>query len=376
MKKLLFMLLYSGLVFFLFCCTPEAPPAEFLARVQQIEDQFAPDKRIRVFQVDYKYQDGKWVISGETSVPEIKSEIEKVAGELFGQNDAVIELVLLPEAELAGKSDAVVDISVGNLRKQPKHGAEMVDQVLMGTRLKLLKKKGSWNLVQTPYEYIGWITSGSIVKMSAEEADNWQKENKIEITTSFCQVFEKPSETSPVVADLVLNCVLVEKSVHGDWVEVVLAGGRSGYVKKTLTREFRPEKNDPGIDRAKLVLKARSLMGVPYLWGGNSAKGLDCSGFTSTVFCTFGYQLPRDANMQVALGEEITPAEDWTNVLPGDLVFFGSENRITHVAISLGGATFIHSSDYVQINSLDENDKLFDEHRKRTFRKVKRLIEN
>ena len=376
MKTNAIMPIAAGLLIVIAACTPQKPPAEFLSRVQKIENQWAPDKRLCVSNIDYRHQDGKWVISGETSVPEIKNEIEKAAEEIIGPDQAVSELVLLPDSSLDDKIAAVVDVSVGNLRKQPKHGAEMVDQVIMGNRLKLLKKKGYWYLVQTEYGYIGWITSGGLVRMTNAEADEWQSTDKIEITANFAQLYEEPSESSAVVADLALNCIMTKKTERKGWVEVLLAGGRTGFVKNENARSFNPVANNENIDRVQLINKARTLMGVPYLWGGHSSKGVDCSGFTSTVFRSFGYQLPRDANMQVLLGEEITPGDDWQNVLPGDLLFFGHDDRITHVAISLGGALFIHSSDYVQLNSLDENDPLYNEYRKKSIRTIKRIIKN
>ena len=63
------------------------------------------------------------------------------------------------------------------------------------------------------------------------------------------------------------------------------------------------------------------MTGVPYLWGGNSSKANDCSGFTQTIFKSQGMQLPRDARQQALLGEKITPNETWENILPGDLLF-------------------------------------------------------
>ena len=80
--------------------------------------------------------------------------------------------------------------------------------------------------------------------------------------------------------------------------------------------------------------------------------------------------------MQVEIGSEIIPDSNYSNVFPGDLLFFGSKSRITHVGISLGGSYFIHSSDDVHVNSLDENDSLFNAYRKRTFRIIKRIIED
>ncbi len=141
-------------------------------------------------------------------------------------------------------------------------------------------------------------------------------------------------------------------------------------------RNYRSPDNQKDIDRQALITKAKELLGIPYLWGGSSVKGLDCSGFTGTVFRHFGYQLPRDANMQANLGQKIMPDPDYANVWPGDLIFFGSQKKITHVGICLGGSYFIHSSALVKINSLDEDDKLFNAYRKNSFRFIKRIINN
>jgi hypothetical protein len=265
---------------------------------------------------------------------------------------------------------------VANLRRHPGHSSEMIDQVLMGMPLTLLKRKGYWVLVQTPSEYIGWITMGSIDRKDPEAIDAWHTAEKSEVTVNYCQVYEKPLEKSQMVCDLVLGCVLETSGKNGNWTKVVLPDGREGFVRAKYLRTFKPLKNDDNIDRDALVAKAKTMLGIPYLWGGNSVKGLDCSGFTGNVFRHFGYQLPRDANMQVKLGKEIIPEEDYSNVLPGDLIFFGSKTRITHVGICMGGSYFIHASALVKINSLDEKDELYNAYRKRSFRHIKRIINN
>ena len=116
------------------------------------------------------------------------------------------------------------------------------------------------------------------------------------------------------------------------------------------------------------------MLGVPYLWGGKSSKASDCSGFTQTVFRANGIQLPRDARQQAMLGETIDAAEDFSNVKPADLLFFGSGKRITHVGISLGGYDFIHQDSDVHIDSFNPQAENFNAFRKRTLKIIKRIL--
>jgi cell wall-associated NlpC family hydrolase len=128
---------------------------------------------------------------------------------------------------------------------------------------------------------------------------------------------------------------------EGGWRHVALAGSHSGWVRAEVLRSFDALPETPEARRKQVVEDAMQFVGVQYLWGGCSAWGIDCSGFSQLIHRLSGVTLPRDADMQFEAGRPVEfPFE------PGDLLFFGEGERrkITHVAISLGGWDIIHSS--------------------------------
>ena len=149
--------------------------------------------------------------------------------------------------------------------------------------------------------------------------------------------------------------------------------GRKGYLKN-VSLEYINNKSANNFDSDNIISEAKRMMGIPYLWGGNSTKGNDCSGFTQTVFKANDIQIPRDARQQALVGVPILPSDNWSNILPGDLLFFGKKNRVTHVGISLGQKDFIHQGGKVDINSLDESSPNFSSGRLKSFLFVRRIV--
>jgi hypothetical protein len=375
LNKALYLTAIVFLLINLTACQKELPDS-FISELDEIKATWAPDKRTSVFDLNAKYRDGKWQIEGETSVSEAYREVTQLYQKTFSEDQARINFQLLPPEEFGDTTRALVNVSVGNLRSNPSHRAELVDQVLMGMELNLLKAKSYWYLVQTPTGYLGWTTRGSLKRLNNADLNKWQSSERYVLNINYAQLYSEMSDKSQVISDLVLGSVFIKKSSRGTWTEIELPDGRTGFVKSVHISTYEEVDRSKSADRNRIVKRAKTMMGIPYMWGGNSIKAFDCSGFTSTVFLTEGIQLPRDASMQVELGEEVIADSNYTNVLPGDLIFFGSPRRITHVGICLGGSYFIHCSGDVHINSLDENDELFNAYRKRTFRHIKRIIKN
>jgi len=367
-------LLATLMTSFITSCSLESDlPDGFASAIDSIRTRWVPDQRTNIFKIDTVYRDGNWHITAETSVPEAKKALETLVERYIDPTEAQVQIDLLPSAEMGDSVYALVKVSVANLRRVPKHSAEMVDQVISGMVLKVFKRKSYWYLVQTPTGYIGWVTGGSFSRIDAPALSEWEKARKVVVEKNYAQVFSQPDDNSTVISDAVLGSVFKWIGERGAWTQVSIAGGQDAFIRSAVLQPYHPADGSAAPNGNDIIAQAKDLLGIPYLWGGHSSKGFDCSGFTSTVFRMEGRLLPRDANMQAELGQEILPDSIYGNINPGDLIFFGPPERITHVGICLGGSYFIHCSNDVHINSLDETDPLFNAYRKRTFRFIKRL---
>jgi gamma-D-glutamyl-L-lysine dipeptidyl-peptidase len=356
------------------CNNNKSVEQTYLESVENIREAWAPDRRVAVFEVDAARESGNWVVTGETSSHEAWEELLVLSNRVLPPGHR-FKVNMLPDAELGDSVYAQVRISVANLRRNPGHTHELVDQVILGTRLKLMKRQGGWYYAQTPYGYLGWITGASIAIHDKAGIRAWKRSDLRQVNALVSFIRKNPDETSLVVNDATMGATVKLLDEGRRYSSVELPDGRRGYIPTSNLSEQVDASVWRAPDGNKIVETAMKLHGIPYLWGGNSTKGFDCSGFTQTVYRAHAYQLPRDASQQVNTGEEIQPDEDFGNIEPGDLIFFGPENRITHVGISLGGPQFIHASSYVEINSLREGDPDYAPDRRRTLRYVKRVTD-
>ncbi len=349
-------------------------------QILEVKNMFAPDKRTAIFDIHISEDAGSLVLTGETNLPEVKSSLLK----RISNSKIKDEIKILPEDILGERIFGIVNISVANIRTTHEHSAEMATQALLGTVVKIIniskKTDGDWYLVQTPDNYISWIDGGGFQPVTKEEADNWIKSNKIIFTKNFGSAFENPEEKNGVVSDLVFGNLLKLVSSENNYYQVEFPDGRKAFIKSSEAEVFSDWLQNRNCTKENVVNTAKRFMGIPYLWGGTSAKGLDCSGFTKTVFFANGIVLPRDASQQVFVGEMINTEKDFSNLQPGDLLFFGlsaNQNRkekITHVAIYLGDGDFINASGRIRINSFDKAKNIFSKHRLSTFICAKRII--
>ncbi len=288
------------------------------AQIDTVTRQFAPDQRTVLFKVMTRGN----IVVGETTDPAAKQALfSRLHAAGIKYTDSII---VLPQASLAGKTKAVVTNSVANLRLLPRHQAELTSQATLGTPLTVLKRERGWYLVQTPDRYISWVDGGAITWMDNEVFNRWQQAKKLLYNKPYGFAYSKPDNQSPTISDLVYGDVLEIKNKLADFFEISYPDGRSGFIQATDAIDYKEWVGSRRPVQDSLVATAKNLLGLPYLWGGTSFKGVDCSGFTRTVYFMNGLILPRDASQQATIGQLVETANGWQQMKPGDLLFFGS----------------------------------------------------
>ncbi|WPP48079.1 C40 family peptidase [Catalinimonas niigatensis] len=368
----------------LYACSPQEQADNHLealgTTIEEVKAQYAPDKRVALFEVEPISYSDTLVLKGETDQPVAKKAL---LAQLANQNYQVIDSInTLPDASLGEDTLGVVYISAANIRSQPRHSGELATQATMGMPLKILKKEGDWHLVQTPDQYISWM-QGSFVPMNKAEYEAWQAKDKVIFTEMTGYAYAQPVKNTTTISDLVAGNVmeLVDETPFS--YEVRLPDGRPAYVRKNESAPFDEWVAEAEATESTVVNTAFKLMGVPYLWGGTSAKGVDCSGFTKTIYFMNGKILPRDASQQVFAGELVDEDKNFEELRPGDLLFFGraatdsTRERVTHVGMWIGDQQFIHSPGMeamVKVSSIDPESEYYDEFNLNRYLRSKRII--
>ncbi|MBO1362219.1 C40 family peptidase [Prevotella sp. A2931] len=262
---------------------------------------------------------------------------------------------------------AVVNVSVCNMRVAGDYDAGMETQGWLGEPVRILKDS-MWIQVQTPDGDRAWVLGNSLRKMTREQLTRWNRSPQVVITTQYGFVRERPDSRSLPVGDLVRNNRLLLKGRKGLYYKVEYPDGRQGYVLRTDAMPLHRWRQSVKRDARSLIATAMQYNGIPYMWGANSTKGCDCSGFVSNVLLAHDIILPRNARQQALVGQHLGIAADFGNLIPGDLVFFGRKAtdgqpaRVSHVGLYIGNRKFIHSLGRVHVSSFNPADKEYDEY--------------
>lgn len=294
-----------------------------------------------------------------------------------------LALLMLGIQILSGQTSkrwAVVELSSIYMRIAPDYESALETQELMGTVVEITAEQGYWREIVSPQPYKAWCTEKGLTEMNDDQIKTYNDAQKCIYTCLYGHVTEEPSLKSRNICDLVGGDILRYAGRKGRWTKVMLPSGKTGWVPSAELkahkgfRSIRMGEGDSSSispeETEDIIAEAQKLVGVPYLWGGMSAKGVDCSGLVRISHLMNGILLPRNASQQIRCGDEVD-LSSLDNLERGDLLFFGTRatedkpQRITHVGIYLGEGRFIHSSHMVRINSLipEEKDYYENSHR-------------
>jgi len=242
---------------------------------------------------------------------------------------------------------AVVATPLANLHARPDHRSELKSQRLHGEVVRILGRHGHWFLAAGFDGYPGWVRSWSLVRRAERDALAWAVAARAAAWRHTVAVHAAPRARSPVIALVPWGARFVPLAAlrtRAGFSAVLLPGGESGFVAAGgLGPSWRGGRRS-GAGAAERGRRAAALAhaqcGAGYLWGGASSWGFDCSGLVQWAYAQCGLRLPRDARDQIRIARPLTRGE---TARPGDLLFFGRDGDVNHVAMFTTPPRFVHA---------------------------------
>lgn len=257
---------------------------------------------------------------------------------------------------------AVINVNVADVRSDPDFHSERTSQALFNEEVVILEKRDDYCRIRSGDSHSGWIASQFVSEYRKQKG-----EGPFLVSSGLAPALEKENPQSRRLTSIPYGCAL-----YGRISESSLQVESERY-----GRFFVPlsDLSGPGLETQTLILETENLvretekfLGVPYLWGGRSFFGIDCSGFSQVIMKRFGIFLPRDTKDQIKAGREVRRQE----IKTGDLIFFPR-----HVVIAISDTLMIHSSlsnGGVAYNSLNGESSLYSRHLDKSFISARRVV--
>ena len=297
--------------------------------MQTILDDFAKtlDKRTTVFDVKIASQTSdSLTLSGRVLH---KSQLDELP-RLFPQ--LKLDTASVNALHTDANERVHVATNLTGLHEKPTFRVPLLSELTFGTELEVLEEQGKWVFVRQTDGYLGWAYRPYLSEGLAPTSTHLVIAPVIELRA-------EPNPVSVVITRLVSGTSLPVEETQDGWSKV--RANRVGWVESRHLRALTDIPQDVEEKRTMLESDSQRMIGVPYLWGGSSGNGIDCSGFAQLLHRWVGIEIPRDADMQCDAAKPVEPPFEI-----GDLIFFSEDDdkRITHVGMSLGGWKMIHSS--------------------------------
>ena len=318
-----------------------------MENIQSTLDQLASqnDYRTSVFDIEIvRLQNSSLTLSGRLL---LESQLEALAGFFSNWKLDTSSIRILHKGNLPRMHVAT---NLTGLYEKPTFGMPLSSELCYGTEVEILDEEGKWVFTRQKDGYLGWAYKPYLSEGPSAHADH------VVLAPSF-ELRAEPDARSEVITRIVSGTGVAVEDVQAEWAKVL--ANQTGWMPRSLLRPMNGLPTSMEEKRKTMVEDSARMIGVPYLWGGTSGNGIDCSGFARLLHRWIGIHIPRDADMQHAAAKPVEPPFE-----VGDLFFFcesGSDRRITHVGISLGGWKMIHSSrgrNGVYVDDVQEQESL------------------